>query len=106
MNKSEAQVRRLIELADYQENSIVSKTILDKKAGTITFFAFDKGQGLSEHTALFDALVNIIEGEAKITISGKLFHLREGDMITMPANEPHAVDAIEKFKMMLIMIKS
>lgn len=106
MNKSETQVYRLIDLAEYQENSIVSKTVLDKKAGTITFFAFDKGQGLSEHTAPFDALVTIIDGAAKITISGKLFHLKEGDMITMPANEPHAVDAVKKFKMMLIMIKS
>ncbi len=91
---------------DYQEGTIVSKTLINKEEGTVTIFAFDKDQGLSEHTAPFDALANIIEGEAKITISGKPFHLKEGNMILMPANEPHAVDAVKKFKMMLIMIKS
>ena len=81
-------------------------TLINKEEGSVTIFAFDKDQALSEHTAPFDALVNIIEGEAKITISGEPFHLKEGNIIIMPANEPHAVDAVKKFKMMLIMIKS
>lgn len=91
-------------LADYQKDAIVSKTIVDKKTGTITFFAFDEGQGLSEHKAPFDALVHIIDGEAEIAISGKPFHLKNGEIIMMPANEPHAVKAVKKFKMMLTMI--
>lgn len=100
------EVRHLKELVDYQEGTIVSKTLINKDKGTVTIFAFDKDQALSEHSAPFDALLNIIEGEAIITISGKSFHLTEGNIIIMPANEPHAVDAVKKFKMMLIMIKS
>ena len=96
----------LTDLADYQTGSIISRTIIDKKTGTVTFFAFDKGQGLSEHTAPFDAMVYIIDGEAEITISGKPFHLKQGEMIIMPANEPHALKAVKKFKMMLTMIRS
>jgi len=79
---------------------------VDKKTGTITFFAFDERQGLSEHKAPFDALVHILDGEAEITISGEPFHLKNGEMIMMPANEPHAVKAVKKFKMMLTMIRS
>ncbi len=100
-----AQVMSLTELADYQKDSIVSRTIIDKKSGTVTFFAFDEGQGLSEHTAPFDALVYLLDGEADISISGKIFHLKEGGMIVMPANHPHSLKATKKFKMMLTMIR-
>ena len=103
--KLAAQVLRLTELADYQKDSIVSRTMVDKKTGTVTFFAFDKGQGLSEHTTPFDALVYLLDGEAVIVISGKTFHLQEGEMIIMPANNPHSLQATKKFKMMLTMIR-
>ncbi len=106
MEKLIAQPVKLYELADYQEGSIVSRTIIDKKAGTVTFFAFDEGQGLSEHTAPFDALVYILDGEAEIIISGKPFHLKEGEIIIMPANQPHSLRAIKRFKMILTMIRS
>ncbi len=96
----------LIGLIDYQEGSVVSRTIIDKATGTCTLFAFDGGQGLSEHTAPFDALVYILDGEAEVTISGKSLHLKGGDMVIMPADEPHALRAIKRFKMMLVMIKS
>ena len=101
-----AQSIKLIDLVDYQEGSVVSRTIVDKKTGTLTLFAFGEGQGLSEHTAPFDALVYLLDGEAEITISGKTFPLKEGEIIIMPANEPHALKAIKKFKMLLVMIKS
>lgn len=91
---------------NYQDESVVSKEIIKKETGTVTIFAFDKGQGLSEHTAPFDALVNIIDGKAEIKISGKPFVVNEGEMIIMPANEPHSLKAVEKFKMILVMIKS
>jgi len=91
---------------DYQENSIVSRTIIDKETGTVTLFAFDRGQGLSEHTAPFDAMVYIVEGEVEVKISGKSYHLKEGNMIVMPANKPHALKALSKFKMLLVMIRS
>jgi quercetin dioxygenase-like cupin family protein len=94
-----------IDLLDYQEGSIVSRTLIDKKAGTVTLFAFDEGQGLSEHTAPFDALVHIIDGEAEITISGKTLQVKGGEMVVMPANEPHALRALKRFKMILIMIR-
>ena len=93
-------------LATYQEGSVVSRTIIDKKSGTVTFFAFDKGQKLSEHTAPFDALVCMLEGNADISISGKPVPAKAGDMIIMPANQPHALSATERFKMLLIMIRS
>ncbi|MEM2882029.1 MAG: cupin domain-containing protein, partial [Candidatus Bathyarchaeia archaeon] len=93
-------------LVDYQEGSIVSRTIIDKKAGTATLFAFDKGQGLSEHTAPFDALVILLEGEAEVSISGKPFRLGQGDAILMPANDPHALRALDRFKMLLVMVRS
>ncbi len=100
------QVVKLIDLVSYQEGSIVSRTIIDKVTGTFTLFAFGEGQGLSEHTAPFDALVYILDGESEVTISGKSLHLKEGDMVIMPANEPHALRAMKKFKMLLVMIKS
>ncbi len=106
MEKIEAQAIRLIDLADYQKGSVVSRTVIDKKTGTVTFFAFDEGQGLSEHTAPFDALVYLLEGEAEIVISGKALHCKEDDMLIMPANEPHALRAVKKFKMILTMIRS
>lgn len=106
MEKIVAKAVKLVDLANYQEDSVVSRTIINQKSGTITFFAFDEGQSLSEHTTPFDALVNLLDGEAEIVISGKPFHLREGEMIIMPANQPHSLKAIKKFKMLLIMIKS
>ena len=102
----EPHATNLANMIDYQKGSVVSREIISKKTGTITLFAFDEGQGLSEHTAPFDAVVYLLDGEAEITISGKPFRLREGDMIIMPAHEPHALAALEKFKMLLIMIKS
>ena len=101
-----SQVVNLAHLVDYQEDSVVSRTIVDKKTGTVTMFAFGKGQGLSEHTAPFDALVYILEGEAGITISGESFYLKGGETIIMPADKPHALEALNRFKMMLVMIKS
>ena len=101
-----AEAVRVIDLVDYQEGSIVSRTIIKKKTGTVTLFAFDEGQGLSEHTTPFDALVYILDGEAEITISGKTLRLGEGEIVIMPANQPHALKAVKKFKMILTMIKS
>jgi quercetin dioxygenase-like cupin family protein len=100
------QVTKLANLVDYQEGSIVSRTIIDKSTGTLTVFAFAKEQGLSEHTAPFDALVYLIDGEAMVTISWKPLNLKQGEMVIMPANQPHALKAIQRFKMMLVMIKS
>jgi len=93
-------------LTDYQAGAVVSKEVLKRGTGTVTVFAFDRGQGLSEHTAPFDAMVCILDGTAEITISGKPVMVKEGEMIIMPANQPHALQAIERFKMMLIMIRS
>lgn len=93
-------------IIDYQSNAVVSSEIMNKKTGTVTVFAFDQGQGLSEHTAPFDAFVYLIEGDAEITISGKKHSLKTGDTIIMPAKEPHALKAIKRFKMLLVMIKS
>lgn len=94
------------DLIEYQEGSVVSREIIRKDTGTVTIFAFDKGEGLSEHTAPFDAMVQIIDGKAEITISGKKNVLEKGEMIIMPANEPHALKALEKYKMVLTMIRS
>ena len=99
-------VENLNEMIEYQEGSIVSKTIIDKQTGTVTLFAFGQEQGLSEHTAPFDAMVYIIDGKAEVTISGKQNQLKAGEMIIMPANKPHALNAPEQFKMMLVMIKT
>ena len=102
----EPEVKKLSSIVNYQEGTIVSTTIITKEAGTVTIFAFDKEQGLSEHTAPFDAMIIILDGDAEITISKKPYQLTTGDSIIMPANEPHAVQAITSFKMILIMIKS
>ncbi|MFH1231733.1 MAG: cupin domain-containing protein [Planctomycetota bacterium] len=101
-----AKIFNSADLIAYQKGSAVSKTLLNKKTGTVTLFAFDKGQGLSEHIAPFDAMVYILDGEAKIFISQKPFLLKKGEMIIMPAHKPHSLKALKKFKMMLIMIKS
>ncbi len=95
----------LKEAVAYQEGSIVSKEILKTAAGTVTVFAFEVGQGLSEHTAPFAVLVEILDGEAEVTISGKLHTLAEGRMIILPANEPHSLKAKKRFKMLLVMLK-
>jgi quercetin dioxygenase-like cupin family protein len=93
-------------LVEYSADSIVSKTLIDTKAGTITLFAFDAGQGLSEHAAPYDAVVQIIDGDAEITIGGTAVHASEGDMVIMPANVPHALHATNRFKMLLTMIRA
>jgi len=93
-------------LIDYQQGAVVSRTVINKKVGTVTVFAFDKGQGLSEHTAPFDALVHVLDGRAEVAISGRPLQLKSGEMVIMPANEPHALRATERFKMMLVMIRS
>lgn len=93
-------------MIEYQHGSVVSRTLIDKKTGTVTLFAFDEGQGLSEHTAPFDALVYVFDGEAEVTVSGKTHRLTQGEMIIMPANEPHSLKAVKKFRMTLTMIKS
>jgi len=98
--------KNITSLISYQSGSVVSKSLLAKKGGNITLFAFDKDQGLSEHSAPFDAFVVILDGRAQITISGKVHELTANEMIIMPANEPHALNALEPFKMLLTMIKS
>lgn len=99
------QVLSLKEMVKYQDGAIVSKEIIKKESGTVTLFAFDKGQGLSEHTAPFDAFVNVLDGQAEVKISGKPYITKKGEMIIMPAGEPHSVQAIERFKMLLVLIK-
>ena len=93
-------------LVTYQKHSVVSKQLLNKKTGTLTLFAFDKGEGLSEHTAPYDASVLILDGKATVMIGGKSHKLKKGEMIIMPAHVPHALKAVEPFKMLLIMIRS
>ena len=100
-----SKVLALTDLVGYQESAIVSRTIVDEDTGTVTLFAFDKGQGLSEHTASYDAMIYIIDGEAIVTISGRPFNLKKEQMIMMPANKPHSVKAVTRFKMLLVMIK-
>jgi quercetin dioxygenase-like cupin family protein len=97
---------RIAELVEYQEGSVVSKTLVKKTAGTVTLFAFDRGQGLSEHTAPFDAIVHIIDGKVEVTVSGRSFTLEAGEIAILPAGEPHAVQAVDRFKMLLTMIRS
>ena len=101
-----AQASNLTGLIAYQEGAVVSRTIIDKKTGTVTLFAFDNGQGLSEHTAPFDAMVYVLDGEVEVTIAGKPVALKAGEMTIMPANQTHALSAKTKFKMLLVMIKS
>jgi len=93
-------------LIDYQENSVVSREIIRKETGTVTIFAFDKGEGLSEHTAPFDAMVQVVDGTAEIIISGNKNVVKSGEMLIMPGNVPHALNAVERFKMVLTMIRS
>ncbi|MBN1353167.1 MAG: cupin domain-containing protein [Candidatus Omnitrophica bacterium] len=99
------QVLALKKMIEYQDSSVVSKEIIKKETGTVTLFAFGEKQGLSEHTAPFDALVNVIDGQAEVIISGKPFIVKEGEMIIMPANEPHAIQAKKRFKMLLVLVK-
>ena len=99
-------VSNMKDLVSYQEGSTVSKEIIRKPTGTVTIFAFDKDQGLSEHTAPFDALVYLLDGEAEIIISGESHHLKAGEMIIMPGGKPHALKAVKRFKMMLVMVRS
>jgi quercetin dioxygenase-like cupin family protein len=101
-----AKPANLAALIDYADDSIVSKTIIDKPVGSLTLFAFDKGQKLSEHTAPYDAVVEVIDGRGALTIGGKLVNVSAGQIIIMPAGVPHSVNAEEKFKMLLIMIRA
>jgi len=101
-----AQVVNPSELVAYQDGAVVSREIVSQKMGTVTLFAFDAGQGLSEHTAPFDALVLVLDGEAEITIAGTPFRVQAGEMILMPAHKPHALKAVRRFKMMLVMIRA
>jgi quercetin dioxygenase-like cupin family protein len=101
-----AKVLKVEDLIEYQDGAVVSREIIRKETGTVTIFAFDKEEGLSEHTAPFDAMVQVIDGKAEISISGKKNILDKGDMIIMPANEPHALYAVERYKMVLTMIRS
>ena len=101
-----SQVARAVEWVGYQVGSVVSRELISGKTGTVTLFAFDEGQGLSEHTAPFDALVYLLDGHAEILISGKPFQLREGEMMIMPAHVPHALKAVKRFKMILTLIRS
>lgn len=99
-------VKPLLDLLQYQDNAIVSRVLLKNKGGTVTLFAFDAGEGLSEHTAPFEALVVVTDGEAEIQINGESFQVREGETIILPANQPHALKAVSKFKMLLIMMRA
>jgi quercetin dioxygenase-like cupin family protein len=100
------EVKQLVDLLQYQDGSIVSRVLLKNKGGTVTLFAFDQGEGLSEHTAPFDALVVVLDGEADIEIAGESFKVGQGETITLPANRPHALKAATRFKMLLIMIRA
>ena len=97
---------KLADLIEYQKGSIVSRTIIDKKTGTVTLFAFDKDQGLSEHTAPYEAVIYIVEGEAEVKVAASSSILEAGDVIMLPANKPHALRGIQRFKMLLFMLRS
>ncbi len=105
-NNPTSKVKRLDDSVNYQDGSVVSREIIRKSTGTITLFAFDEGQGLSEHTAPFDALLYVVDGQVEVTISGKPYQLNQGDYVILPAKETHALRALSKFKMLLVMIKS
>jgi quercetin dioxygenase-like cupin family protein len=96
----------LASLAGYQDGAVVSRTLLDKPVGTITAFAFDAGEGLSEHTVPYDAFVQILDGEAQISIEGEVQRVKAGEILIMPANKPHSLRAVKRFKMLLVMIRS
>ena len=104
--KLTGRVSKIVDLIGYQEGSVVSRTIINRDAGTVTLFAFDEGEGLSEHTTPFDALVQIVDGEAEVVIAGKATRVNEGELIIMPAEQPHSLKALKRFKMVLTMIKS
>ena len=106
METLSAEVKPLGELLQYQDGSIVSRVLLKNKGGTVTLFAFDRGEGLSEHTAPFEALVFVVDGAAEVEIAGKVYGVRRGETITLPANIPHAVRATTRFKMLLTMIRA
>jgi len=106
MDSIVASAHKLQGLIDFQADSVVSKTIIDTKEGTITLFAFDKGQGLSEHTSPYNAFVYSIEGSVEITIDGKPHTVSGGEVVIMPANKPHSLHALERFKMLLVLIRS
>jgi quercetin dioxygenase-like cupin family protein len=101
-----AEVVRIIDLVHYQEGAVVSRTLVNRVTGTVTRFAFDEGQGLSEHTAPFDAVAHVLEGEAEIVVSGKPLRTSAGEAVLMPAHQPHSLNAVSRFKMLLIMIRS
>jgi quercetin dioxygenase-like cupin family protein len=101
-----AEVSHLLDLVNYQEGAVVSRTLLSRPTGTVTLFAFDEGQGLSEHTAPFDALAHLLEGDAEIVVSGKPLLTKAGGAVLMPANQPHSLKALTRFKMLLTMIRS
>jgi len=96
----------LTDLVKYQDGTVVSRTLVKKKTGTVTLFAFDEGEGLSEHTTPFDALVLVADGSVEITVSGQTMLVKEGEVLLLPADEPHALKAVTRFKMLLIMIRS
>jgi len=101
-----AEVVRLIDLVNYQEGAVVSRTLVNRATGTVTLFVFDEGQGLSEHTAPFDAVAHLLEGEAEIAVAGKPLRTTAGEAVLMPANQPHSLKALSRFKMLLTMIRS
>ena len=105
-DKGAVKVVKLKDLVGYQEDSVVSRTLIDKKVGTVTLFAFDEGQRLSEHSAPFDALVHVLDGKAEIIVAGNYYSVQEGEMIILPANKPHSLKAVERFKMVLTMMRS
>ena len=105
-NEIQPTVQRLADLVSYQEGAVVSRTLVKQKHGTVTLFAFDQGENLSEHTAPYDALVYLVDGEADITIEGETYRLHPGEVILLPAHRPHAVQAVSRFKMLLIMIRA
>lgn len=100
------QAVKIVDLIDYQEGSVVSRTIIDRDIGTVTLFAFDEGEGLSEHSSPYDALAQVVDGEAEIVIAGRTIHVNEGELVIMPADQPHSLKALKRFKMVLTMIKS
>lgn len=106
MSDEQPEVSRLVDLVSYQDGAVVSRIVLKRETGTVTLFAFDAGQELSEHTTPYDALVQVVDGEAAITVAGRLYRVRAWEMILMPAHQPHALKAISRFKMLLTMIRS
>lgn len=105
MSDEQPEVSRLVDLVSYQDGAVVSRMVLKRETGTVTLFAFDAGQELSEHTTPYDALVQVVDGEAAITVAGRPYRVRAGEMILMPAHQPHALKAISRFKMLLTMIR-